>query len=224
MKKILLVILFLNFIFIVAILTSCQRKKVPQTNQSPAAETPTQPTPPGFFTTTASTPNGEFLLNCWDWGQLTCALQYPNGNQVPYGISSDGSGIWWSYDNQYAVICEGMTHDSPGCLKGFRMWRMIDGERIDFRIYDNGRGAPPYSGYKYQWTQFTVFKWKQGENQLAYYYQPDYANRLDGLVLFDAETSTATFVKECPEWLFLPTRETGESTPNLDWGAVCDIV
>jgi hypothetical protein len=145
MKKILFVVLLLNFIFMVAILTSCQRKKDNQANQPPPTEIPPQPSPtlPGSFTTTtASTPNGEFPLNCWFLVDLNCSLQYPNGNQVPYGISSDGSGIWWSYDNQYAVICRGMTHDSPGCLQGFWMWRMTDGERIDFRISDHGRGFP----------------------------------------------------------------------------------
>jgi hypothetical protein len=157
---------------------------------------------------------------------LNCSLQYPNGNQVPYGISSDGSGIWWSYDNQYAVICRGMTHDSPGCLQGFWMWRMTDGERIDFRISESGRGFPAdYDpGFELHWIMFTVFKWKQDENQLAYYYQPDYADRLDGLAIFNAETGEERFVKECPDWLFLPTHETGESLPKLDWTAVCDII
>jgi len=119
-----------------------------------------------------------------------------------------------------------MTHDSPGCLQGFMMWRMTDGERIDFRIYDNGRGVPPdyHPGYEYQWTQFTEFKWKQDENQLAYYFQPDPVDRLDGLAIFDAETGEERFVKECPDWLFLPTHEPGESLPNLDWTAVCDII
>ena len=228
MKKILLVVLFLNCIIVGAYLTSCQRKQADQANQPQATVSPPEPTPtlPGFFTSTASTPNGEFLLNCWYLGKLNCSLQYPNGNQVPYGISSDGSGIWWSYNNQYAVICRGLTHDSPGCLQGFWMWRMTDGERIDFRIYDNGRGFPAdYDpGYEVHWIQFTIFRWKQDENLLAYYYQPDPVARLSGLAIFDAETGKERFVEECPDWLFLPTHETGERTPDLDWTAVCNII
>lgn len=228
MKKIVFIAFFLDIFLVSTFITGCQREQKGQENQLQATIPSIEPTPnlPGFFTTTATTPNGEFLLNCWYEGSLTCSLQYPNGNQVPYGIGSDGSGIWWSYDNKYAVICNGMTHDSPGCLRGFWMWQMVNGERVEFRIPDFGRGFPAdyEPGVEYQWTQFTVFKWKQDENLLAYFYQPDYLDRLGDLVIFDVETGVEWFEKGCPDWLFFPTHETGESVPNLNWTAVCNIV
>ncbi len=143
------------------------------------------------FTTTFTSPNGAVVLpaTCRYSDVPHCYGQFSNGANMEL------SGIRWSSDEQFAVVCHGATHDSP--CKGYEIWNVAEGKHLE---------TLPWS---------TWGRWEPNGYVLTY--TTELSADIPTLFLFDAKTGEHSGVMICPEWLGVYRSD----MPDVEWNHLC---
>lgn len=143
------------------------------------------------FTTIFTSPNATAILSvaCSYSDVPHCYGQFPNGANMEL------SGIRWPFDERFAVVCRGGTHDSP--CKGYEIWNIAEGKHLETLPWSMwGRWEP--SGHIFAYT-----------TELS-------ANK-PTLFLFAAKTGKQSRATMCPEWLGVYKND----MTDIEWSHLC---